>query len=101
MAVETMLYIFLGIFAKIRLTVMKLVQHEYIDRAHALGIVSATITVKMSPNTPSGERMAWRRPPTLVPLLYPAFQCGTEEAEEANEAPMECIIAWIDCYRIS
>ena len=66
---------------------MKLVPNVYIVGAHALGIDSATRTVRNLPKPPAGERTADMRPPRLFPPSNPVFQDGTAGAEAVKTAP--------------
>ena len=73
---------------------MKLEPNVYIVGAHALGMVSASSTVKNLPKLPVGESTASMSPPTLLPPSNPSFQAGTEEAHAANTAPRKWTVIY-------
>lgn len=66
---------------------IRLEPNVYIVGAHALGMVSASRTVRNLPNPPSGERTASMSPPTLFPPAKPASQEGVNGADAAKTAP--------------
>jgi hypothetical protein len=68
----------------------KLVLNVYIVGAQALGILSATSTVRNLPNPPTGVKTAYNKPPTDVLSWNPAFHAGTLGAAAANAAPRVC-----------
>lgn len=86
-APDTMTKRYLGTMAKNVPTVMKLEPKVYIVGAVALGMVSASSTVKNLPNPPMGERIASINPPTLLPSSNPACHAGTRTAHAAKSAP--------------
>lgn len=66
---------------------MELVLKVYIVGAQALGIVSATSTVRSFPKPPTGIRMLFTRPPTDELFWNPTFHAGTVGAAAAKAAP--------------
>lgn len=64
--------------------------HREKGNVQALGIVSASKTVRNLPNPPAGAKIALMRPPTLFPLSNPASQAGSFVADAAKMAPKKC-----------
>ena len=66
---------------------MKLVLKVYIVGAQALGILSATSTVRNFPKPPRGIKMLFTKPPTDELFWNPIFHAGTVGAAAEKAAP--------------